>query len=87
MEELFREFFRDLLSHNKETFVDLDSWNRLVEKKNFSDDENLNRLFFISMLRPEAFHNAILLGANIRDSLVYHWLTRFHGYRFSNMRR
>jgi len=82
VEELFREFFRDLLSHNKETFVDLESWNRLVESKTFSDDENLNRLFFISMLRPGAFHNAILLGANIRDSMVYHWLTRFHGYRF-----
>ena len=82
VEELFREFFRDLLSPNKDMFVDLDSWNRLVEQGEFSDDENLNRLFFISMLRPEAFSDAILLGANVADSLVYHWLTRFHGYRF-----
>jgi hypothetical protein len=80
--EVFREFFRDLLSHNKDMFVDLDSWNRLVEQGEFSDDESLNRLFFISMLRPEAFSDAILLGANVSDSLVYHWLTRFHGYRF-----
>jgi hypothetical protein len=82
VEELFREFFRDLLSHNKDMFVDLDSWNRLVEQGGFSDDENANRLFFISMLRPEAFSDAILLGANVADSLVYHWLTRFHGYHF-----
>jgi hypothetical protein len=82
VEELFREFFRDLLSHNKDMFVDLDSWNRLVEQGEFSDDENANRLFFISMLRPEAFSDAILLGANVADSLIYHWLTRFHGYRF-----
>ena len=80
--EVFREFFRDLLSHNKDMFVDLDSWNRLVEQGEFADDESLNRLFFISMLRPEAFSDAILLGANVADSLVYHWLTRFHGYRF-----
>ena len=80
--EVFREFFRDLLSHNKDMFVDLDSWNRLVEQGEFTDDESLNRLFFISMLRPEAFSDAILLGANVADSLVYHWLTRFHGYRF-----
>ena len=82
VQEVFREFFRDLLSHNKDMFVDLDSWNRLVEQGEFTDDESLNRLFFISMLRPEAFSDAILLGANVRDSLVYHWLTRFHGYRF-----
>ena len=82
VDEVFREFFRDLLSHNKDMFVDLDSWNRLVEQGEFTDDENLNRLFFISMLRPEAFSDAILLGANVSDSLVYHWLTRFHGYRF-----
>jgi hypothetical protein len=80
--EVFREFFRDLLSHNKDMFVDLDSWNRLVEQGEFTDDESLNRLFFISMLRPEAFSDAILLGANVADSLVYRWLTRFHGYRF-----
>jgi len=87
VEELFREFFRDLLSHNKDMFVDLDSWNRLVEQGEFSDDENANRLFFISMLRPEAFSDAILLGANVADSLIYHWLTRFHGYRFVEQER
>ena len=40
-------------------------WNWLVEQGEFTDDENLNRLFFISMLRPEAFSDAILLGANV----------------------
>ena len=30
--ELFRDFFRDLLSPNKDMFVDLDSWDRLAEK-------------------------------------------------------
>jgi hypothetical protein len=33
VEELFRPFFRDLLSLNKDMFVDIASWNRLVEKK------------------------------------------------------
>ena len=32
------------------------------------------------MLNPRLFRDAILLGANAQDSLVYHWLQR-HGYQ------
>ena len=49
--ELFREFFRDLLCPNKSVFVDTESWNRLAERGEFSDDDNSNRLSFISMLK------------------------------------
>ena len=63
-------------------FVDIASWNRLVENKDFSTDEEFNRLFFISMLNPEPFRDSILLGANVEDSLVYDWLKRFHDCRF-----
>lgn len=82
VDELFREFFRDLQSLNKDMFVDLASWNRLVENKDFSTDEESNRLFFISMLNPKPFRDSILLGANVEDSLVHDWLTRFHDCRF-----
>ena len=82
VDELFRPFLRDLLSPNKDMFVDLNSWNRLVENKDFSTDEESNRLFFISMLNPKPFRNSILLGANVEDSLVHDWLTRFHDCRF-----
>jgi hypothetical protein len=83
--ELFRPFFRDLLSPNKDMFVDLASWDRLVERGEFSDQNGSNRIFFLSMLRPRAFKDAILLGANIADSLVYRRLTRFHGYEFEEL--
>ncbi len=86
VDEMFRPFFRDLLSPNKDMFVELDSWNRLAENGGFSDDESANRLFFISMLRPDPFRNAILLGANLQDSLMYRWLTSFHGCRFEEHR-
>jgi hypothetical protein len=38
------------------------------------------------MLRPRPFKDAVLLGANIDDSVVYRWLTRFHGYEFEEFR-
>ena len=82
VDELFRPFLRDALSPNKDMFVDIASWNRLVENKDFSTDEEFNRLFFISMLNPEPFRDSILLGANVEDSLVHDWLTRFHDCRF-----
>jgi hypothetical protein len=44
--ELFRPFFRDLLSPNKDMFVDLASWDRLVERGAFSDKDASNRICF-----------------------------------------
>jgi hypothetical protein len=85
MHKMMWPFYRDLLSRGKEMFVDLDSWERLVEKKQLcrkrGNDEQ-NRIYFLSMLRPEPFLNAILLGANVTGSLVYRWLSHKHGCEF-----
>jgi hypothetical protein len=82
VDDNFRGFFSDLLCTNRDMFVDVESWNRLVEKGDFTDDDATNRLFFISMLRPEPFNDVILLGANIKDSLLHRWLTRYHDCQF-----
>ena len=47
-----------------------------------SGKRDLNRLHFLSMLRPDIFRGAILLGAHIEDSLLYRWLTHYHNYTF-----
>ncbi|MGJ0508329.1 MAG: DEAD/DEAH box helicase family protein [Methylocystis sp.] len=77
-EEKFRRFYGDLLSPNTKLFVDLNSWNRVVEERQVSEREDSNRIFFLSMLNFEPFRGATLLGANVPDSLVYRWLTAYH---------
>ena len=38
-----------------------------------------NAITFVSMLRPRALKNAIVMGANFEHSLLYLWLTRIQG--------
>ena len=66
VDDNFRGFFSDLLCTNTDMFVDVEFWNRLVEKGNFTDDDATNRLFFISMLRPEPFKDVIFSGRTLR---------------------
>ena len=44
------------------------------------DETGEGRIYFMSMLNPHLFRDAILLGANVEDSLVYRWLES-KGYR------
>ena len=80
--ELFRKLFQDLLSPNKAVYVDSESWTRITEHQVVSKDEEQNRIFFLTLLRPNLFQDAILLGANIGKSMVHDWLSRYHRYQF-----
>ncbi len=65
-------------------FVDVSSWRRVVEGEKADAERgprksDKHRLHFLSMLRPHLFWDAILLGANIKDSLLYRWLGD-HGF-------
>ncbi len=73
MNEVFRELSWDVLSPKKEVFVDEKSWLRVTQLREVSEEKSHNIVYFLSMLRPDQFSNAILLGANIEDSLLYHW--------------
>ena len=44
--------------------------------------EEANKVHFVSMLRPEPFIGATIIGANIEDSLLYHWFRDWHGVEF-----
>ena len=87
VDELFREFYRDLMSPHKEMWVDVASWRRVVQGEEDADAPKASkaekhRIHFLSMLRPHFFDEAILLGANIEDSLLYRWLGTRHDFRF-----
>ena len=81
LDNVLREFYEHLISDNYDTFVEVADWERLVEKRKFSSNENINELTCVSMLNTKLFRNSILLGANIQDSLLFHWLKKFHLFR------
>ena len=72
----------DALSEGKELFVVTDSWNRVIERGIISESIDKNRIFLISMLKPSLFQGATILGANVSKSMLYAWLTGYHGVDF-----
>ena len=80
--EPFYDILSDALSEAKDLFVDTDTWNRVVERGVISQSVDKNRIFFISMLKPSLFQGATILGANIKNSMLYAWLTGYHGVDF-----
>jgi hypothetical protein len=81
--EHFRPLFQALLSSNQAVYVDAGSWTRVAEEHTVTkDDQERNRVFFLAMLKPTLFKNAILLGANVEGTMLYDWLKRFHGQHF-----
>ncbi len=66
-------------------FVHFDSFQRVFERKEIATErgeEEANKVHFISMLHPEPFLDATIIGANIEDSLLYHWFRDWHGVEF-----
>lgn len=78
----FYDILSDALSEAKDLFVDSNSWNRVVERGIISQSVDKNRIFFISMLKPSLFQGATILGANVKYSMLYAWLTGYHGVEF-----
>lgn len=72
----------DALSEAKDLFADTDSWDRVIESGIISQSIDKNRIFFISMLNPSLFQGATILGANVKKSILYAWLTGYHGVDF-----
>lgn len=77
-------FLSDVLSPCRDVFVDLKTWTDFGERRKFGKKGTCTRIYFLSMLTPELFEGNILLGANIEDSLLYQWLSRYHGVPFKN---
>ena len=85
IDNLLRPFYLENLSPGKDVFVHLNSFQRVFERKDIATErgeEEANKVHFISMLRPEPFLDATIVGANIEDSLLYHWFRDWHGVEF-----
>ncbi len=80
--ELFRALFRHVLSSNKSVYVDTDSWHRVVELNDVSDQHEKNTIYFLSMLKPDPLIGTVLLSANLEDSMLFRWFKE-QGVRFT----
>jgi hypothetical protein len=70
-----REILKDAGSPYWMVFVDLASWERLTELQKVSrKDESRNRIYFVSMLSPDAVAGTTIMSADIRHSLLWHWV-------------
>lgn len=77
-----RPILVDAFSPGKDLIVNTASWHSVVNGHHVNGSLNKNRIYFISMLKPLLFEGVILLGANIKRSMLYAWLTGYHDVWF-----
>ena len=65
---LFTDFLRDVLFRNRDVFVEIEPWTRMMEKKAVGDSDDENTVLAVSMLSPKLLNGGILLGANISQA-------------------
>jgi hypothetical protein len=60
----------------KQVFVGLKSWGRVHEQEVVSQNDELNTIYFCSILGHQPFQEATVLAARFEDSLVCDWFRR-----------
>lgn len=80
--KVLQPFFNAVLSPNVDVFVDLQTWTQIAERRKFEKQRDANRIYFVAMLNPRLFDRATILGANLEDSMLYHWFSQYHGVKF-----
>ena len=85
VKELFVPLLRDVASPNKVVYVDLRSWNRVIEKRKRGKTDKESTVYFTSLLKPNFLYNSIMLGANFDNSLLYYWFRKC-GVRFEEFK-
>ena len=86
VKEVFVDFLKDVASPNKGVFVDLRSWNRVIENRKKGKTDKENAVYFIALLRPRFLYNSIMLGANFENSLLYYWFQKRYGIQFQEFK-
>src|SRR5262249_47185379 len=81
-ESCVRAILEDVYSPYFDVFVFTDDWVRVLEQRKVDKQSANNRIRFVSLRKAEAFRGVTLLGANVEESMLYHWLSRFHGVDF-----
>ena len=75
---LFYDLLNDVAGINKDVFVDLASWDKIFERVQIDSEPEGNQVYFLSAFNPYLFKGTTLLGANIEESMLYDWLSRYH---------
>src|SRR5271166_3143240 len=52
-------------------------------EKNIGKTDEENTVYFVSLLKPGFLRDAIMLGANFQDSLLFDWFTRNNKVTFT----
>ncbi len=82
VKDVFIDFLRDVASPNKTAYVDLRSWNRVIEKRKKGKTNEEKTVYFIALLKPNFLFKSIMLGANFENSLPYYYFKKHHDVRF-----
>jgi hypothetical protein len=74
-DEPIRPVLEAAISPNRSLFVHVPSWERLVDVGCVSKkDDERNRVHFLTMLKPKPLIGTVVMGADVKKSLLWHWL-------------
>jgi hypothetical protein len=82
VKDVFIDFLRDVASPNKTVYVDLKSWNGVIEKPKKGKGGEEITVYFIALLKPNFLFRSIMLGANFENSLLYYYFKKHDDVRF-----
>lgn len=82
IDDQFKDLFRNILSKNYDVFCDVKSWNDLIDGDTKDPANNTNRVYILAMLNPTKFENAVILGANLENTIMYEYYSRYYDIDF-----
>jgi hypothetical protein len=82
VKDVFIDFLRDVASPNKTVYVDLKSWNGVIEKRKKGKTDGEKTVYLIALLKPNFLYKSIMLGANFENSLLHFSFKKHHDVRF-----
>jgi hypothetical protein len=66
---------KEALSPDRILYMDLNDWDRNQRGEVNEDDEEMNRVKFVSMINPKCLNHATILAANFERHAIRHWLS------------
>jgi hypothetical protein len=76
------QILRDVASPNQSVYVDLKSWNGVIEKRKKGKTDAEKTVYFVALLKPDFLYKSIMLGANFENSLLHFPFKKHHDVRF-----
>lgn len=88
IDDVIKPLLKILASGIYDVFVDIRSWEKVIEENDITEgksqkSKDKNTVFFLSMLNPNKFKDCVLMGANMENSLLFKWFSKYHQVDFS----